>query len=294
MNPANYKNFLETYEEKQERFILILEKTIKTVVLSQTKSSALMEVMEYSVFGGKHFRALLLLSVGELLSLKKEEILPLCIAIELVHAYSLAHDDLPCMDNSPTRRGKLSCWKQFNEAAALLSGNALLLLAFQIIAKAGYSPGVGLNLVTELAIVSGPSGMIAGQMHDVFQTYNPTIEDVLNVQALKTGALFSFCFTSPCFIKGGEFLDDLKPIGYTLGQIYQIIDDWLDEREDVKEKYLSQGEKKITTPDVLSLEESRRFVKKQLFALKSTINKLFPLTDGFFQFLLDKNLVSKL
>ena len=149
--------------------------------------------MAYAVLqGGKRFRPLLTQAVAELLQVDFRQLIPVAVSVELVHAYSLVHDDLPAMDNSPLRRGQPSCWKQFDEATAILTGDALLTLAFQVLAQASYPPSVALAFVTELAKASGARGMVAGQMLDMEPKNDSTIEIIQRLENLKTGELLAF------------------------------------------------------------------------------------------------------
>jgi len=171
----------------------------------------------------------------------------LLAAIEMVHAYSLIHDDLPAMDNSPQRRGKPSVHIAFDEATALLTGNALFGLAFdEILNNLNFSSEIKLNLLKHLSLATGYYGMMAGQMFDIMITKMPTIstKENANMNKMKTGDLFAFCTATGAILAGKESeIAKWKEIGYDFGSIFQIADDILDFEEDTQNKTQQEIEK---------------------------------------------------
>ena len=159
--------------------------------------SRVQEAMRYAIFaGGKRLRPFLVLQSAGLFGVAPEQALRAAAAIECVHTYSLVHDDLPCMDDDDLRRGRPTTHKAFGDATAVLAGDALLTVAFEILAEAETHPSgaVRARLVGELARAGGTLGMIGGQMIDIeapAQVFG--VEDVIQLQRLKTGALFEFC-----------------------------------------------------------------------------------------------------
>lgn len=190
------------------------------------------EAMRYSLLaGGKRIRALFVLECCAALGGQREEALPLAAAIEMVHAYSLIHDDLPCMDDDDLRRGKPSCHKVYGEATALLAGDALLTFAFETAAGAPLPKGLRLRAVAALARAAGYRGMIGGQVIDLAYENRPMEPEVLaTLHRLKTGALLSVSAQLGAIAAGagedsqralGDFAEDV-------GLAFQIADDILD------------------------------------------------------------------
>ena len=190
------------------------------------------EAMRYSLLaGGKRIRALFVLECCAALGGRREEALPLAAAIEMVHAYSLIHDDLPCMDDDDLRRGKPSCHKVYGEATALLAGDALLTLAFETAAGAPLPEELRLRAVAALARAAGYRGMIGGQVIDLAYENSPMEPEVLaTLHRLKTGALLSVSAQLGAIAAGagedsqralGDFAEDV-------GVSFQIADDILD------------------------------------------------------------------
>ncbi|WP_059005107.1 polyprenyl synthetase family protein [Bittarella massiliensis (ex Durand et al. 2017)] len=190
------------------------------------------EAMRYSLLaGGKRIRALFVLECCAALGGRREEALPLAAAIEMVHAYSLIHDDLPCMDDDDLRRGKPSCHKVYGEATALLAGDALLTLAFETAAGAPLPEGLRLRAVAALARAAGYRGMIGGQVIDLAYENRPMEPEVLaTLHRLKTGALLSVSAQLGAIsASAGE--DSQRALGDFAGDVglaFQIADDILD------------------------------------------------------------------
>ena len=197
----------------------------------------LCEAMRYSSReGGKRLRAFFVLAGATLFKVGAIPALRTASAIEFVHAYSLIHDDLPAMDDDDLRRGKPSCHRQFDEATAILAGDALQALAFEVLAheETHGDPAVRVALVTELARASGAHGMVGGQMLDLLaeeQGAEPlSIGAITRLQRLKTGALISFSCTAGAILgKAPEPMRAaLQAYAHDLGLAFQIVDDLLD------------------------------------------------------------------
>ncbi len=190
------------------------------------------QAMRYSVLGGgKRLRAYFTWASSQLFDIAPQEALQTAAVIELIHAYSLVHDDLPCMDNADMRRGKPSCHKIFGEATATLVGDALIPLSFQTLAYLTVSPEVRLELIKELGQVTGSQGLVAGQMMDLGQEEpRSTIEDLLEQQRLKTGVLFGFAAEAGGILgkASPHEREALKSFGLFFGEAFQMRDDWLD------------------------------------------------------------------
>lgn len=194
----------------------------------------LFEAMRYAALGGgKRLRPFLAVQCGRLFDVGAAPLQQVAAAIECVHAYSLVHDDLPAMDNDAMRHGKPSCHVAFDEACAILAGDALLTFAFGLLARPDThaDPFVRCELVARLAAASGPRGMVGGQMMDLkADTYEHTIETVTRVQRLKTGALIAFaCEAGGLLAKASpRAMNALNGYAHDLGLAFQITDDLLD------------------------------------------------------------------
>lgn len=192
------------------------------------------EAMRYAVFGGgKRLRPFLILESAGLFGTPVECALRAGAAIECVHTYSLVHDDLPCMDNDDLRRGRATAHRAFDEATAVLAGDALLTFAFEILAAAEThsSAEVRARLVSELACAAGSNGMIGGQIIDIEAPAHAFgADDVIVLQRLKTGALFEFCCVAgPILAEAGvEHENRLRDYARDFGLVFQITDDLLD------------------------------------------------------------------
>lgn len=224
----------------------------------------LAEAMRYSVFaGGKRFRPALVLFVSDALGGRAADAMPAACALEMVHTYSLIHDDLPAMDDDDLRRGKPSSHKAFGEATAILAGDALLTFAFEV--AAGSPEGTNpVRLCRELARAAGPEGMVAGQAADVAgEGAAGSIEDVEYIHLRKTAALISAAAKMGAITAGaGEEKAALAgEFGVKLGLLFQITDDILDETAETGLLGKTAGKDaaagKLTYPAVIGLDGAR-------------------------------------
>ena len=204
--------------------------------LNRQNNSSLIPAMKYgSLSGGKKIRSSMIIGAGKLFNIKANKLLNLCAAVECIHSYSLIHDDLPCMDNDRMRRGKLATHIKFGESTAILAGNSLLTLAFEIIVDKNYKleHKAKSELVKTLARCSGHTGIAGGQYLDLsFEKKKKPLSDILDMQRKKTGKLFNFCCLAPGIIakkKIGE-LKSLSKLGEDIGLLFQLVDDFIDFR----------------------------------------------------------------
>ncbi|XP_022778589.1 uncharacterized protein LOC111320165 [Stylophora pistillata] len=205
-------------------------------VLQQTPSPSrrLKEAMTYGALsGGKRLRAFLVLHIGELLNLPERVLLDLAAAVECVHAYSLLHDDLPCMDDAPLRRGRPTCHRVFDDGTALLAGNALLTIAFQLISRLEdhRMSGRCCYLISALCEAVGSQGMMSGQVLDLTEKVGGlSLEETLVIDDLKTGAFFRFICVAPAILVGAseDLYLALEKFGRHFGHAFQLQDDLLD------------------------------------------------------------------
>ena len=189
--------------------------------------------------GGKRIRAYLLFVFGKHFGISKNNLNILGASVELIHAYSLVHDDLPCMDDDVLRRGKLTCHKKYNEAQALLVGDALQSLSFELLSsnKLKIDPKLKIECINLLASSIGAQGMVLGQSLDmIYENKKPTKKIIEKIHKKKTGMLISACILIPSVIsqQKNSIHKNLIILGENLGLLYQMVDDYLDATSDVK------------------------------------------------------------
>ncbi|HBI03910.1 MAG TPA: hypothetical protein DDY49_07775 [Paenibacillaceae bacterium] len=235
----------------------------------------LQQSMSYSVdAGGKRMRPILILATIEAFGQPSEKGLPVACAVEMVHTYSLIHDDLPAMDNDDYRRGKLTNHKVFGEGMAILAGDGLLTFAFEIMSKGTYEgvPIQGiLQIVRELALYAGPKGMVGGQVADL-EGENKTLslEELQYIHQHKTADLLIFCVRAGAILAGAseKQLTSLTHYAQHIGMAFQIQDDILDVMGDQEKmgKQVGSDEKlnKSTYPSLLGMEESQRLLEEHV------------------------------
>jgi len=248
-----------------------LDKFLKNNLKKQGHSQ-LIAPMKYGVlFGGKKIRSTVILNVSEIFNLKKKDVINICGSVECIHSYSLIHDDLPCMDNDSLRRGKPSSHIKFGESTAILSGNSLLTLAFEMIADKNYSikPNKKIMLLKKLAECAGHAGIAGGQFLDLsYEKKKVSRSKIIEMQKKKTGKLFEFCFLAPAIIAGAnkKTKRDMCSIGEELGLLFQITDDLLDIKGNKKNvgKQVKKDKKKgkSTIVDLLGYNKTLEFVFK--------------------------------
>jgi geranylgeranyl diphosphate synthase type II len=259
--------------------------------LDDGSPAALVEAMRYSILApGKRLRPLLVIMAAEACGGRDEDALPAACAVEMVHTYSLIHDDLPAMDNDDLRRGLPTCHKQFGEALAILAGDGLLTLAFQLLSEA-YPPATAAACCRELARGAGAAGMVGGQVEDLAWERQPgqharSLGVLEDIHARKTGALFRACLRLGVWVAQGEQQDGPKPAllesldayGRCFGQAFQITDDLLDVEGHAEEtgkrvqKDAARG--KLTYPGLLGLVESRGWAERLCEEARSHLQPL--------------------
>ena len=201
--------------------------------LNKQKKSLLVTPMKYGVIaGGKKIRTTIIFDTAKLFKIKENKLLEICAAVECIHSYSLIHDDLPCMDDDSIRRGKPSTHKKFGEATAVLAGNSLLTLAFEIISE---NNSLSLKQKNEIIILlsncSGHTGIAGGQQLDLnFENKKKSLNKIVDMQRKKTGKLFSFCLQSVAILanKNKKEKIALGKLGEEIGLLFQLSDDFLD------------------------------------------------------------------
>ena len=253
--------------------------------------STIYKSMHYSLLaGGKRLRPILAIAAAEAVGGHMEIVLPFSCAIEMVHTYSLIHDDLPAMDNDDLRRGKPTCHKVFGDGIAILAGDALLTHAFVIMSDPEHGCGLNaetrLRIIHELATAIGTGGMIGGQVLDIeAQNRSLTLEDLSTIHRLKTGCLISTSTKIGALAAGAEEKDveALSVYGRHLGLAFQIMDDLLDIEgsEEVigKTSKSDLANHKSTYPALMGIEASRQKAKESIDQALAAIRHFDHLAD---------------
>ena len=282
-NAKKIDDFLINYLNKQDRSLLTYP-------------------MKYGVIsGGKKIRSTVILNAGKMFNLNQKKLINICASVECIHSYSLIHDDLPCMDNDSIRRGKPATHIKFGEASAVLAGNSLLTLAFEIIADKNYSiPSKQKNeIIKSLAYCSGHTGIAGGQELDLkFEKKKKNLRQIINMQKKKTGKLFNFCLLAVGILakKGAKEKKFLSILGEEIGLLFQLADDFLDIKGNKKlvgkptNKDYKKG--KSTLTKLMGYDKAHNYAnnlkKKILLKLKKHGKKGKDLSDTV-EFILGRN-----
>ena len=252
------KKLVESHLEKELREAAPLDKTLE-------------EAMAYSLLaGGKRLRPILLMAAADAVGTDGTRFVTTGCAIEMIHTYSLIHDDLPAMDNDAYRRGKLTNHKDFGEAMAILAGDALLTQAFEVMGRQqGVEPQVLLRVMQEMSIAAGPDGMVGGQVIDMLsEDKRISMEELRKLHMGKTGALFRAALRCGAILGGAteKQLADLTEYAECFGLAFQITDDILDvigdEAEIGKPVGSDERNNKSTYVTLTSLEEAQALAAK--------------------------------
>ena len=202
--------------------------------IKKQKKTELIPAMKYGLFpGGKKIRSKILLDIGFLFNIDYKTLVAIGSAVECIHAYSLIHDDLPCMDNDNLRRGKPSTHIKHGESTAVLAGNSLLTMAFEILSDSNLriKPKIKINLIKKLSEYAGHLGIAGGQFLDLsFEHKKISKKKIIEMEIKKTGKLFSFCCMAPVIIKNKniKIINSFEKIGSEIGLLFQVADDLID------------------------------------------------------------------
>ena len=217
---------LNRYAKKVDNFLLnFLKRQSKSLLVTPMKYGA--------ISGGKKIRSTIIFDTGKIFGLREKKLLNICAAVECIHSYSLIHDDLPCMDDDDIRRGKPSAHIKFGEATAVLAGNSLLTLAFEIISdkKNLLTLKQKNEIITLLSNCAGHTGIAGGQELDLkFENKKKSFNQIIDMQRKKTGKLFNFCLQSAAIVANKNKKEKLAygDIGEDIGLLFQLSDDFLD------------------------------------------------------------------
>ena len=265
-------NFKQKYSEYTEYFNNQLNIYLQTLKLP----SNLLDAIKYSLFaGGKRIRPVLMMAVNEFLGGKKIDVIDFAIALEMIHTYSLIHDDLPSMDNDDYRRGKLSSHKMFGEAMAILAGDTLLNLAYETVFNSKHNTDIVVKVGKILSNYSGGEGMIAGQVYDLFSkdANNNTIDLIIEN---KTSKLLTAPLLIASTLNNNAFFDELCDLGKSIGKLFQIKDDIFDYEGDFNDigKTTGKDTDKNTYINLIGIDKTKDLLNKEYKNCKNILSKI--------------------
>ena len=251
--------------------------------IKRQKTSELVIPMKYGLFsGGKKIRSKILIDIGSLFNLDYKILIAIGSAVECIHAYSLIHDDLPCMDDDAIRRGKPSTHIKFGESTAVLAGNSLLTMAFEILSykNLNISDKIKIDLINKISESSGHLGIAGGQYLDLsFEHKKISKKKIIEMEIKKTGKLFSFCCVAPLIIKkkSKNEIRIFENIGANIGLLFQVADDLID----YKGSLLVAGKKtgkdkkrgKATLISLLGHKNTIKYAHKLIFKINSKLKR---------------------
>ena len=255
---------------------------LKSFIKKQKKSDLII-AMKYGLFsGGKKIRSKILVDVGSFFKIDYKSLIMIGSAVECIHAYSLIHDDLPCMDNDKLRRGKPSTHIKFGESTAVLAGNSLLTLAFEILSYSGLKldKKIKINLIDKISKYSGHLGIAGGQYLDLdYEKKKISMKKIIEMEVKKTGKLFSFCCTAPLIIKkkNKAEIKKFENIGENIGLLFQVADDIIDYQGNsyIAGKKTGKDAKKgkATLISLLGYKNTIKYAKNLILKINKQIKK---------------------
>ncbi len=291
IRPATVSFDIAPYLEARRR---IINRSLEKALKKRVKPGRLFDAMAYALLApGKRLRPILCLAAAEVVGRPHSGVMAAACALEMIHTYSLIHDDLPAMDNDAIRRGRPTAHIQFDEATAILAGDALLTLAFEMLADAfrrsKSRPELWLQVIFEVSRAAGAQGMIEGQMQDIAaEGRGLSLERLQKMHCLKTGALIEASVKAGAVLAGADAgqMRQLKIYSKNIGLAFQVTDDILNVEGDPKLMGKAAGtdqcRKKSTYPGLMGLEESKRFaahlVNNALQSLRFFDTKANPLS----------------
>ena len=251
--------------------------------IKKQKKTDLIIAMKYGLFsGGKKIRSKILVDVGSFFKIDYKSLIIIGSAVECIHAYSLIHDDLPCMDNDKLRRGKPSTHIKFGESTAVLAGNSLLTLAFEILSYSGLklNEKIKINLIDKISKYSGHLGIAGGQYLDLdYEKKKISMKKIIEMEVKKTGKLFSFCCTAPLIIKkkNKAEIKKFENIGENIGLLFQVADDIIDYQgnSSIAGKKTGKDAKKgkATLISLLGYKNTIKYAKNLILKINKQIKK---------------------
>ena len=270
--------------------------------IERQKKSELIIPMKYGLFsGGKKIRSKILIDIGSLFKINYRSLVIIGSAVECIHAYSLIHDDLPCMDNDTIRRGKPSTHVKFGESTAVLAGNSLLTMAYEILSHKdlNVSEKTKIDLINKISESSGHLGIAGGQYLDLsFEHKKITKKRIVEMEIKKTGKLFSFCCAAPLIIKkrNKNEIKEFENIGADIGLLFQVADDLIDNKGSslVAGKKTGKDKKKgkATLISLLGHKNTIKYANQLIFNINIKLKKYGPISKNLsetLQYILNRN-----
>ena len=258
--------------------------------IKKQKKSELITPMQYGLFsGGKKIRSKILVDIGYIFKLNYKSLIIIGSAIECIHAYSLIHDDLPCMDNDTIRRGKPSAHVKFGESTAVLAGNSLLTMAFEILSHKdlNISEKIKIDLINKISKSSGHLGVAGGQYLDLSYEYKKiSRKKIIEMEIKKTGKLFSCCCAVPLILKkkNKKEIKKFENIGADIGLLFQVADDLIDYKGNSKTAGKKTGKDKkkgkATLISLLGYKNTIKYANELIFDINSKLNKYGPMAKN--------------
>ena len=255
---------------------------LKEFIIKQKKTELII-AMKYGLFsGGKKIRSKILVDIGSLFKINYKQLIIIGAAVECIHAYSLIHDDLPCMDNDSMRRGKASTHVKFGESTAVLAGNSLLTMAFEILSHKGLdiNEKIKINLINKISESSGHLGIAGGQYLDLsYERKKVSEKKIIEMEIKKTGKLFSFCCIAPLIIKkkDNKEIKKFESIGADIGLLFQVADDLIDYKGNsiVAGKKTGKDKKKgkATLISLLGYKNTIKYGNNLIFKINNKLKK---------------------
>ena len=254
--------------------------------IQKQKKSELIIPMKYGLFsGGKKIRSKILIDVGSLFNINYKTLIIIGSAVECIHAYSLIHDDLPCMDNDKIRRGKPSTHIKFGESTAVLAGNSLLTMAFEILShkNLNITEKTKINLINKISESSGHLGIAGGQYLDLsYEHKKISKKKIVDMEIKKTGKLFSFCCAAPLILKkrNDSEIKKFESIGSDIGLLFQVADDLIDNKGSLKAAGKKTGKDKkkgkATLISLLGRKNTIKYAKKIILKINNKLDRHGP------------------
>ena len=291
-------------KKMQKKFNKIAQDTnlyLKRFVKKQKKSE-LMIPMKYGLFsGGKKIRSKILIDIGSIFKINYKSLITIGSAVECIHAYSLIHDDLPCMDNDSIRRGKPSTHIKFGESTAVLAGNSLLTMAFEILSHKdlNLSEKIKINLINKISESSGHLGIAGGQYLDLsFEHKKVSKKRIIEMEIKKTGKLFSFCCVAPLIIKkkSNREIQKFENIGADIGLLFQVADDLIDNKGSLLVAGKKTGKDKIkgkaTLISLLGQKNTIKYANRLIIKINNKLKKYGPRSKNLsetLEYILNRN-----
>ena len=274
---------------------------LKRFIKKQNKSELIIP-MKYGLFsGGKKIRSKILIDIGSLFKINYRSLVIIGSAVECIHAYSLIHDDLPCMDNDTIRRGKPSTHVKFGESTAVLAGNSLLTMAYEILSHKdlNVSEKTKIDLINKISESSGHLGIAGGQYLDLsFEHKKIPKKRIVEMEIKKTGKLFSFCCAAPLIIKkrNKKEIKRFENIGADIGLLFQVADDLIDNKGSslVAGKKTGKDKKKgkATLISLLGRKNTIKYANKLIFDIDGKLKRYGPMAKNLsetLQYILSRN-----